>query len=154
MMNIDSRVWLTWFFKNNSVTQCCLLCCALWVIWTERNKWLDEGKGTPAKSIFDSILSYIRELDRLGDKDAIGRIMVSPFVLNCNIASPFTIKALACAQAMHLGLDLGLQLAVVRRGVAGKGSKVGQRARLRDRPWSNLDWEGENGDELKNEEEK
>ncbi|MBA0630393.1 hypothetical protein Godav_002502 [Gossypium davidsonii] len=43
---------------------------------------------------------------------------------------------------------------LVRRGVAGKGSKVGQRARLRDRPWSNLDWEGENGDELKNEEEK
>ncbi|MBA0819281.1 hypothetical protein Gohar_019769 [Gossypium harknessii] len=132
MMNIDSRVWLTWFFKNNSVTQCCLLCCALWVIWIERNKWLDERKGTPAKSIFDSILSYIRELDGLGDK------------------------------AMHLGLDLGLQLAVVEgrdlnsvhRGVTGKGSKVGQRDRLRDRPWSNLDWEGENGDELKNEEEK
>ncbi|MBA0750582.1 hypothetical protein Gogos_001990 [Gossypium gossypioides] len=91
----------------------------------------------------------------------MGGVMVSAFVLNCNIASPFAVKALACAQAMHLGLDLGLQLAVVEGDVllvikkfAGKGSKVGQRARLRDRPWSNLDWEGENGDELKNEEEK
>ncbi|KAG8501440.1 hypothetical protein CXB51_003784 [Gossypium anomalum] len=51
------------------------------------------------------------ELVSVGGKGCHG--MVSAFVLNCNIASPFAVKALACAQAMHLGLDLGLQLAVV-----------------------------------------
>lgn len=55
--------WLTKFFENSSAKQCRLLCCALCVIWTKRNKLMHEGKRTPGRVIADSVTSYIREPD-------------------------------------------------------------------------------------------
>ncbi|KAH1039192.1 hypothetical protein J1N35_040935 [Gossypium stocksii] len=34
--------WITWFFENNSTSQCRTFACAIWVQWTERNKWIHE----------------------------------------------------------------------------------------------------------------
>ncbi|PPD94125.1 hypothetical protein GOBAR_DD08862 [Gossypium barbadense] len=47
-------------------------------------------------------------LFRHSDKDFRGSIVGSKAVLNKNVPSLFAVEALACAQAMQLGLDMGL----------------------------------------------
>ncbi|KAG8480920.1 hypothetical protein CXB51_025728 [Gossypium anomalum] len=108
--------WITWFFDNNSSSQCRTLVFVTWAIWTEQNKWLVEAVTwrPPENSIvrinFDAFLKkhenrscsgmIIRNLecDVLGSKRLLMRIDL--------LFSQQ--KALACIQSLMFGLDLGL----------------------------------------------
>lgn len=48
---IGNWEWLTWLFKESSNTQYQLICYALWVLWSERKKQINEGENNSGKVI-------------------------------------------------------------------------------------------------------
>ncbi|KAK5824516.1 hypothetical protein PVK06_019291 [Gossypium arboreum] len=45
--------------------QCQIFVCALWAIWTERNKWIPERQRKTGLKVADFVRNYICELDGL-----------------------------------------------------------------------------------------
>ncbi|KAK5846554.1 hypothetical protein PVK06_002847 [Gossypium arboreum] len=66
--NPDLWNWFTWVFNQGSNEQCRIFCCRLWLIWTNRNKLIYEGKSSTSWDISKQINSYISELDGIKDK--------------------------------------------------------------------------------------
>lgn len=60
--------WLTWVSGISSNHQFRVSCCALWVIWTERNKRIYENTARLTREITQFIFRYQAELDNLAQK--------------------------------------------------------------------------------------
>ncbi|MBA0756744.1 hypothetical protein Gogos_020355 [Gossypium gossypioides] len=57
--------WVTWYFASNTIGQCRIFACEIWVLWTERNKWTHERKKRSGSKIDNFVKKYIVELDGL-----------------------------------------------------------------------------------------
>ncbi|KAG8472557.1 hypothetical protein CXB51_034512 [Gossypium anomalum] len=57
--------WITWIFANNPTRQCRLIACAIWELWTDRNKWVHERKIKSGVALARFVKDYITELDGL-----------------------------------------------------------------------------------------
>ncbi|KAA3477627.1 putative protein isoform X1 [Gossypium australe] len=62
-----SVLYMELLYGNNSTIQCCLFVCALWEIWTERNKLVHEGQRKTGLAIIDFIRNYVQKLDGLNN---------------------------------------------------------------------------------------
>ncbi|KAL1127358.1 hypothetical protein V6Z11_A13G173600 [Gossypium hirsutum] len=60
--------WLNWVFNQGINEQCCLFCCGLWLIWSNRNQLLYENKITNSRDISRQITSYNLKLQGLEEK--------------------------------------------------------------------------------------
>ncbi|KAA3472099.1 reverse transcriptase [Gossypium australe] len=148
--NMDFSEVLKKIFEANSLGICRKFVCALWGIWTARNKFLHEGKMQTGSQIVDFFVKYMRELDgtkrflpessfhrnrwiapsgsrlKINFDAAFNRqrkesctglivrngnseVICSRSIINKNIPSAFAAEALACYQALELGVQLGLR---------------------------------------------
>ncbi|KAA3460185.1 reverse transcriptase [Gossypium australe] len=64
----DLWAWLTWVFTIGSGTQCRLFCCAIWMIWSSRNKLVHEGKTTSWAELANKVHLYITEINGSTEK--------------------------------------------------------------------------------------
>ncbi|KAH1073137.1 hypothetical protein J1N35_025465 [Gossypium stocksii] len=44
--NTNFKEWIKNILASNSMAKCRMIACAMWVIWTSRNRSIHEGKGT------------------------------------------------------------------------------------------------------------
>lgn len=51
--------WFTWFFENNSTIQYRFCVCALWAIWTKKNKLVHERQKKTGLAIANFITNYV-----------------------------------------------------------------------------------------------
>ncbi|MBA0747625.1 hypothetical protein Gogos_004526, partial [Gossypium gossypioides] len=93
-------------------------------MWIARNKYLHEGIPQNGSDIACFITSYIQELEELTkrlpgrrvvgerwrspEEDSSGRVLNFTMHLNEHIPTSFAVEAIACVQAIQLGLDLGI----------------------------------------------
>lgn len=61
--NIEHLHWLNWIFRTGSDSQCTLVCCSLWAIWTEQNKRVNENTIRSGVDIAKFIKRYVQELE-------------------------------------------------------------------------------------------
>lgn len=52
-------------FEYHFVPNCRLITCALWAIWTCRNRFLHEREMKSGSQVADFVLNYLKELDGL-----------------------------------------------------------------------------------------
>ncbi|KAA3474494.1 reverse transcriptase [Gossypium australe] len=55
--------WVGNFFEYNSMSQCRKFVCALWGIWSFRNKLIHENETKTGAQIAEFVSNYLRELD-------------------------------------------------------------------------------------------
>ncbi|MFQ6653894.1 hypothetical protein Gotur_025083 [Gossypium turneri] len=60
--SMDFVQWITWVFEQLNLCQSHLFCCALWAIWGDRNRRIQEGKVSNGKETANFINNYINEL--------------------------------------------------------------------------------------------
>ncbi|KAA3474993.1 reverse transcriptase [Gossypium australe] len=142
--------WLGDFLENNSVNKCKKFACALWGVWSFRNKLIHENEIKTGSQIAEFVSNYLRELDgvkqilpdrcaytnrweapagmfwRINFDAAFNRqinescsglvirnekakVLCSKTIFNKNILTAFAAEALACFQAIDLGLQLELR---------------------------------------------
>lgn len=114
---------------------CRVFCCAMWDIWTARNKLLHEGQHSLVcwkmpkehfvKINFDARFckQNNKSCSRIIIRDDSGLVLWSKTIMHVNIHSPFVAEAMACFQAAEMGLQLGFlrveiegdSLAVIRK---------------------------------------
>ncbi|KAH1113961.1 hypothetical protein J1N35_007339 [Gossypium stocksii] len=63
--NTDFKDWLNNIFESNSLNQCKVIACALWVLWNIRNIFIHEGEVKFGSQTVDFVRNYIKELDGL-----------------------------------------------------------------------------------------
>ncbi|KAA3465120.1 reverse transcriptase [Gossypium australe] len=61
----DLWIWLTLVFTTRSDIQCKLFCCAIWMIWSSRNKLIHEGKTISGAELANKVHIYITEINGL-----------------------------------------------------------------------------------------
>ncbi|KAA3469669.1 reverse transcriptase [Gossypium australe] len=148
--NTDFKDWIKNIFESNSLAKCRMISCALWAIWTSRNRFIHEGEIKSGSQIAYYVINYLKELDGLNmhlpvrwihkgrwvasngltvkinfdvafnrqRNESCSGIVVqneraegicSRTVMHANIPSVFAAEAVACLQALNLGLHLGLR---------------------------------------------
>ncbi|KAA3463501.1 reverse transcriptase [Gossypium australe] len=146
----EFTAWVIDVFENNSLLVCRTFVCALWGIWTSRNKFIHEGENQSGGQIADFTTNYLKEIDgskqllpvrsthatrwkapretcmrinfdaafnkqnreacsRLVVRNGRAEVICSKAIVNKNIPSTFAAEALACYQAIDLGVQLGLR---------------------------------------------
>ncbi|MFQ6656889.1 hypothetical protein Gotur_026806, partial [Gossypium turneri] len=60
--------WLTWVFSRGTKEQIRVFCCALWVIWSSRNRMIHERKYTSGRDLAFKIQSYLIELEGVRER--------------------------------------------------------------------------------------
>ncbi|KAG4212206.1 hypothetical protein ERO13_A02G149901v2 [Gossypium hirsutum] len=63
--NSDFIVWLKNTFESRSMALCRMTVCALWVLWTSRNKFIHEGENQIGVQIARFVQNFLKELDDL-----------------------------------------------------------------------------------------
>ncbi|MBA0761501.1 hypothetical protein Gotri_024140 [Gossypium trilobum] len=56
---------IIWRGEPTGEYSCRLIACAMWAIWTVRNKFLHEGEQKTGSQLVDLVFSYLKELDGL-----------------------------------------------------------------------------------------
>ncbi|MBA0567992.1 hypothetical protein Golob_005519 [Gossypium lobatum] len=56
------------------MAKCRLIACAMWAIWTSRNKFIHEGEIKSGSQIADFMINYLKELDGLNTHLLVRRI--------------------------------------------------------------------------------
>ncbi|XP_016681200.1 uncharacterized protein [Gossypium hirsutum] len=56
------------------MAKCRLIACAMWVIWTSRNKFIHEGEMKSGSQIADFVINYLKKLDGLNTHSLVRRI--------------------------------------------------------------------------------
>lgn len=72
--------WLIWAFNALSEPQCKILCCALWMIWRNRNICVHEKRLISGKESAISTLSYIGEIDALECRNILNPVPMVKWV--------------------------------------------------------------------------
>ncbi|KAG8491705.1 hypothetical protein CXB51_015144 [Gossypium anomalum] len=120
--NSDFSDWLNNIFELFSFNQCRTIACALWVLWNPRNRFIHEGElkwDAPTdpwvKINFDA--AFKKELKEscsgIVARNARSEVIFAKTVFHKNIPSAFAIEAMACLQAIRVGLLQGLRKVVV-----------------------------------------
>ncbi|MBA0573526.1 hypothetical protein Golob_000797, partial [Gossypium lobatum] len=60
---MDCFEWLTWVFNESFPFQRTLFGCALWAIWSDKNKRVHERQINSGREISNNIFKYLKELD-------------------------------------------------------------------------------------------
>ncbi|KAH1081859.1 hypothetical protein J1N35_021620 [Gossypium stocksii] len=82
--NSDFKDWLNNIFELYSLKQCRVFACALWVLWTTRNKFIHEGEVKTGSQMVDFIKNYIQELDGLSTCLLVSRLHLTRWVALTN----------------------------------------------------------------------
>ncbi|KAA3457116.1 reverse transcriptase [Gossypium australe] len=61
--SMEFTAWVKAVFENNSLLGCRTFICALWGLWSSRNKFLHEGEHQTGGQIADFITNYLKEID-------------------------------------------------------------------------------------------
>ncbi|MBA0632113.1 hypothetical protein Godav_000916, partial [Gossypium davidsonii] len=61
--DLDYFEWLTWVFNEISLFQRRFFGCALWAIWSDKNKRVHERQINSGREISNNIFKYLKELD-------------------------------------------------------------------------------------------
>ncbi|MBA0869711.1 hypothetical protein Goshw_002149, partial [Gossypium schwendimanii] len=83
--------------------------CAIWAIWTSRNRWIHKGRKKSGAETVKFIKQYIHELIELDRKN----LALSPY--SDRWRPPQLAEAIACVQAVTVGRDLGITHVEIER---------------------------------------
>ncbi|MBA0750864.1 hypothetical protein Gogos_002246 [Gossypium gossypioides] len=123
------KQWMDWLFMNSSSDLCRTIICAIWVIWSDKNKQVHERKirqnidttrwRPPERSFvkinFDATFQghLLKSCLRLEGRDSEGQIVGMRMILNDHVPSSFAGEVIACLQGVQMGLDLGFQRVIL-----------------------------------------
>ncbi|KAH1106130.1 hypothetical protein J1N35_009898 [Gossypium stocksii] len=102
--------WMRSTFESRSKALCRMIACALWAIWMSRNRWA-ALVDLRLKVNFDAAFNRHTKESCSGIVicNSKAEVICSKTVMNFNISSAFVAEAVACLQALNLGLQLGLK---------------------------------------------
>ncbi|KAH1096605.1 hypothetical protein J1N35_013526 [Gossypium stocksii] len=77
---MEFRDWLKFIFESSSIDTCRVITCALWAIWTCRNKFIHEGVVQTGAQIASFVKNFLQELDGFERSIPVERLCVANWV--------------------------------------------------------------------------